>query len=140
MLSFSGSRVSILDFNKSTQPFTALFQVATTVVPLFLVLYHCLSLIATFMIFFLCRKESWISDECHSVSDNLTVVAHQVQYWNMLLTSETKFILKFSIGKEWMIDNAVVPTATVYGLAKEYKYLKTSIDEFLTGPLSFNSL
>ena len=51
----------------------------------------------------------------------------------MLLTSETKFILKFSIGKEWMIDNAVVPTATVYGLAKEYKYLKTSIDVFLTG-------
>ncbi|XWS69043.1 hypothetical protein CRYUN_Cryun04dG0145800 [Craigia yunnanensis] len=55
-----GSRVSILDFNKSTQPFTALFQ-------------------------------------------------------------------------EWMIDNVVVPTATVYGLAKEYKYLKISIDEFLTG-------
>ncbi|XP_022725807.1 2-phytyl-1,4-beta-naphthoquinone methyltransferase, chloroplastic-like isoform X1 [Durio zibethinus] len=54
-----GSRVSILDFNKSTQPFTALFQ-------------------------------------------------------------------------EWMIDNVVVPTATVYGLAKEYKYLKTSINEFLT--------
>ncbi|KAA3465797.1 2-phytyl-1,4-beta-naphthoquinone methyltransferase, chloroplastic-like [Gossypium australe] len=55
-----GSRVSILDFNKSMQPFTALFQ-------------------------------------------------------------------------EWMIDNVVVPTATVYGLAKEYQYLKTSIDEFLTG-------
>ncbi|XVF02502.1 hypothetical protein REPUB_Repub04eG0180800 [Reevesia pubescens] len=54
------SRVSILDFKKSTQPFTSLFQ-------------------------------------------------------------------------EWMIDNVVVPTATVYGLAKEYKYLKTSIDEFLTG-------
>ncbi|KAK6252507.1 hypothetical protein QUC31_014227 [Theobroma cacao] len=55
-----GSRVSILDFNKSTQPLTALFQ-------------------------------------------------------------------------EWMIDNVVVPTATVYGLAKEYKYLKASINEFLTG-------
>ncbi|XWS69040.1 hypothetical protein CRYUN_Cryun04dG0145500 [Craigia yunnanensis] len=55
-----GSRVSVLDFNKSMQPFTALFQ-------------------------------------------------------------------------EWMIDNVVVPTATVYGLVTEYKYLKTSIDEFLTG-------
>ncbi|XVE92382.1 hypothetical protein REPUB_Repub01dG0092400 [Reevesia pubescens] len=55
-----GSRVSILDFNKSMQPLTALFQ-------------------------------------------------------------------------EWMIDNVVVPTATVYGLAEEYKYLKTSIAEFVTG-------
>ncbi|OMO80150.1 UbiE/COQ5 methyltransferase [Corchorus olitorius] len=35
--------------------------------------------------------------------------------------------------QEWMIDNVVVPTATVYGLAKEYQYLKTSIKEFLTG-------
>ncbi|KAL4303568.1 hypothetical protein GQ457_10G025770 [Hibiscus cannabinus] len=35
--------------------------------------------------------------------------------------------------QEWMIDNVVVPTATVYGLAKEYQYLKTSIDTFLTG-------
>ncbi|KAE8698965.1 2-phytyl-1,4-naphtoquinone methyltransferase [Hibiscus syriacus] len=55
-----GSRVSILDFNKSVQPLTAFFQ-------------------------------------------------------------------------EWMIDNVVVPTATIYGLAKEYQYLKSSIDEFLTG-------
>ncbi|MBA0550953.1 hypothetical protein Golob_021860, partial [Gossypium lobatum] len=67
-----GSRVSILDFNKSMQPFTALFQMPLT-------------------------------------------------------------IKSFSFGKEWMIDNVVVPTATVYGLAKEYRYLKTSIDEFLTG-------
>ncbi|GMI87765.1 hypothetical protein like AT1G23360 [Hibiscus trionum] len=55
-----GSRVSILDFNKTVQPLTAFFQ-------------------------------------------------------------------------EWVIDNVVVPTATVYGLAKEYQYLKSSIDEFLTG-------
>ncbi|XAR48089.1 hypothetical protein NMG60_11030801 [Bertholletia excelsa] len=33
----------------------------------------------------------------------------------------------------WMIDNVVVPVATVYGLATEYKYLKSSIEEFLTG-------
>jgi len=32
-----------------------------------------------------------------------------------------------------MIDNAVVPVATAYGLAKEYEYLKGSIREFLTG-------
>ncbi|KAL5537857.1 hypothetical protein UlMin_046086 [Ulmus minor] len=56
----AGSRVSILDFNKSTQPVTAFVQ-------------------------------------------------------------------------EWMIDNAVVPVATVYGLEEEYKYLKSSIREFLTG-------
>ncbi|XP_021292955.1 2-phytyl-1,4-beta-naphthoquinone methyltransferase, chloroplastic isoform X2 [Herrania umbratica] len=61
-----GSRVSILDFNKSMQPFTALFQ-------------------------------------------------------------------------EWMIDNVVVPTATVYGLAKEYKYLKASINEFLTDALEYST-
>ncbi|XP_057541810.1 2-phytyl-1,4-beta-naphthoquinone methyltransferase, chloroplastic isoform X3 [Amaranthus tricolor] len=35
--------------------------------------------------------------------------------------------------QEWMIDNVVVPAATVYGLADEYKYLKSSIQEFLTG-------
>ncbi|GAV61992.1 Ubie_methyltran domain-containing protein [Cephalotus follicularis] len=35
--------------------------------------------------------------------------------------------------QEWMIDNVVVPVATVYGLAKEYKYLKSSIKEFFTG-------
>ncbi|XP_015894619.3 2-phytyl-1,4-beta-naphthoquinone methyltransferase, chloroplastic [Ziziphus jujuba] len=55
-----GSRVSILDFNKSTVPFTALVQ-------------------------------------------------------------------------EWMIDNVVVPVAASYGLADEYRYLKSSINEFLTG-------
>ncbi|XVE85111.1 hypothetical protein DITRI_Ditri17bG0065900 [Diplodiscus trichospermus] len=32
-----------------------------------------------------------------------------------------------------MIDDVLVPTATDYGLAKEYKYLKSSIDEFLAG-------
>ncbi|CAL5398701.1 unnamed protein product [Camellia sinensis] len=35
--------------------------------------------------------------------------------------------------QEWMIDNVVVPVATGYGLAEEYKYLKSSIQEFLTG-------
>ncbi|XP_064997800.1 2-phytyl-1,4-beta-naphthoquinone methyltransferase, chloroplastic-like isoform X2 [Musa acuminata AAA Group] len=35
--------------------------------------------------------------------------------------------------QEWIIDNVVVPTASEYGLSQEYKYLKTSIDEFLTG-------
>ncbi|XVF85020.1 hypothetical protein PTKIN_Ptkin17bG0085100 [Pterospermum kingtungense] len=44
-----GSKVSILDFNKSTQQFTALFQVATTVVSLSFALYHCFSLIDTFI-------------------------------------------------------------------------------------------
>lgn len=35
--------------------------------------------------------------------------------------------------KDWMIDNVVVPVATVYGLAKEYEYLKYSINGYLTG-------
>ncbi|XP_031094156.1 2-phytyl-1,4-beta-naphthoquinone methyltransferase, chloroplastic [Ipomoea triloba] len=35
--------------------------------------------------------------------------------------------------QEWMIDNVVVPVASGYGLADEYKYLKTSIKDFLTG-------
>lgn len=32
-----------------------------------------------------------------------------------------------------MIDNVVVPVATGYGLGKDYEYLKSSINEFLTG-------
>lgn len=32
-----------------------------------------------------------------------------------------------------MIDSIVVPVATGFGLAEEYKYLKSSIQEFLTG-------
>ncbi|RVW43412.1 2-phytyl-1,4-beta-naphthoquinone methyltransferase, chloroplastic [Vitis vinifera] len=39
----------------------------------------------------------------------------------------------FSFFKEWMIDNVVVPVATGYGLADEYAYLKSSVQEFLTG-------
>lgn len=35
--------------------------------------------------------------------------------------------------QELMIDNVVVPVASSYGLSKEYEYLKSSIDEFLTG-------
>ncbi|ESQ34444.1 hypothetical protein EUTSA_v10008293mg [Eutrema salsugineum] len=35
--------------------------------------------------------------------------------------------------QDWMIDNVVVPVATVYGLAKEYEYLKYSINGYLTG-------
>lgn len=35
--------------------------------------------------------------------------------------------------QEWMIDTVVVPVATGYGLAEEYKYLKSSIQEYLTG-------
>ncbi|KAH1260118.1 2-phytyl-1,4-beta-naphthoquinone methyltransferase, chloroplastic [Glycine max] len=37
------------------------------------------------------------------------------------------------IFREWMIDNIVVPVATGYGLSEEYRYLKSSIREFLTG-------
>ncbi|KAI3696495.1 hypothetical protein L1987_79513 [Smallanthus sonchifolius] len=33
----------------------------------------------------------------------------------------------------WMIDNIVVPVAAGYGLSEEYQYLKSSIQEFLTG-------
>lgn len=32
-----------------------------------------------------------------------------------------------------MIDNIVVPVASGYGLENEYKYLKSSIRDFLTG-------
>lgn len=35
-----------------------------------------------------------------------------------------------------MIDNIVVPVASVYGLSDDYKYLKSSIREFLTGLFS----
>ncbi|KAF8016264.1 hypothetical protein BT93_H1693 [Corymbia citriodora subsp. variegata] len=34
--------------------------------------------------------------------------------------------------QEWMIDNIVVPVATGYGLGKDYEYLRSSINEFLT--------
>ena len=34
-----------------------------------------------------------------------------------------------------MIENVVVPVATGYGLADEYAYLKSSVQEFLTGLL-----
>ncbi|XP_028754485.1 2-phytyl-1,4-beta-naphthoquinone methyltransferase, chloroplastic isoform X2 [Neltuma alba] len=34
---------------------------------------------------------------------------------------------------EWMIDNVVVPVASGYGLSEEYRYLNSSIREFLTG-------
>ncbi|KAL3582742.1 hypothetical protein D5086_017074 [Populus alba] len=44
--------------------------------------------------------------------------------------STQPFVASF---QEWMIDNAVVPVATAYGLAKEYEYLKGSIREYLTG-------
>ncbi|KAG9449843.1 hypothetical protein H6P81_009808 [Aristolochia fimbriata] len=36
--------------------------------------------------------------------------------------------------QEWMLDNVVVPVATSYGLTEQYKYLKSSIRDFLTGP------
>ncbi|KAF3571569.1 hypothetical protein F2Q69_00061230 [Brassica cretica] len=35
--------------------------------------------------------------------------------------------------QDWMIDNVVVPAATLYDLAKEYEYLKYSINGYLTG-------
>ncbi|KAG6766393.1 hypothetical protein POTOM_030472 [Populus tomentosa] len=80
-----GSKASVLDFNKSTQPFVASFQVFICVV--FTTNQHLMKSILLYV-------------SCH---------------------------------KEWMIDNAVVPVATAYGLAKEYEYLKGSIREYLTG-------
>ncbi|KAI4384683.1 hypothetical protein MLD38_002802 [Melastoma candidum] len=44
--------------------------------------------------------------------------------------STQPFVTSF---QEWMIDNVVVPVASSYGLGKEYEYLKSSIDRFLTG-------
>ncbi|XP_072960224.1 2-phytyl-1,4-beta-naphthoquinone methyltransferase, chloroplastic-like isoform X1 [Typha angustifolia] len=44
--------------------------------------------------------------------------------------STSHFISSF---QNWMIDNMVVPVASSYGLSKEYKYLKASIADFLTG-------
>eukprot|EP00249_Psilotum_nudum_P012884 c24026_g1_i1 orf=379-1080(-) len=38
----------------------------------------------------------------------------------------------FALG-EWILDNGVVPVATLYGLREEYEYLKTSIASFPTG-------
>jgi len=40
--------------------------------------------------------------------------------------------------KEWMINNIVVPVASGYGLAEDYKYLSKSINEFSTGRLSLS--
>ncbi|KAL2942558.1 2-phytyl-1 4-beta-naphthoquinone methyltransferase chloroplastic, partial [Bienertia sinuspersici] len=34
--------------------------------------------------------------------------------------------------QDWMIDNVVVPAFIGYGLAEEYKYLKSSFRQFLT--------
>jgi hypothetical protein len=39
----------------------------------------------------------------------------------------------FSLGQSWAIDNVVVPLASGYGLTEEYKYLKSSISQYLTG-------
>jgi len=39
-----------------------------------------------------------------------------------------------------MIDNVVVPVATVYDLAKEYEYLKYSINGYLTGSFSVDDI
>ncbi|XP_031736664.1 2-phytyl-1,4-beta-naphthoquinone methyltransferase, chloroplastic isoform X2 [Cucumis sativus] len=38
--------------------------------------------------------------------------------------------------QEWMINNIVVPVASSYGLADDYRYLSKSISEFSTGRLS----
>ncbi|KAL0385518.1 UNVERIFIED_CONTAM: 2-phytyl-1,4-beta-naphthoquinone methyltransferase, chloroplastic [Sesamum radiatum] len=35
--------------------------------------------------------------------------------------------------QDWMIDHLVVPVASWYGLTSEYRYLKNSIKEYLTG-------
>lgn len=40
--------------------------------------------------------------------------------------------------KEWMINSIVVPVASGYGLAEDYKYLSKSIKEFLTGRRSLS--
>jgi hypothetical protein len=42
-------------------------------------------------------------------------------------------MIPFSLGQSWAIDNVVVPLASGYGLAEEYKYLKSSISQYLTG-------
>ncbi|CAL9224940.1 unnamed protein product, partial [Arabidopsis halleri] len=42
--------------------------------------------------------------------------------------------------QDWMIDNVVVPVVTIYGLAKEYEYLKYSINGYLTGSFSVDSI
>ncbi|KAL0918520.1 hypothetical protein M5K25_010532 [Dendrobium thyrsiflorum] len=38
--------------------------------------------------------------------------------------------------QDWTLDNMVVPIASTYGLSEEYKYIKSSIAEFLTGEMS----
>ncbi|XP_020585769.1 2-phytyl-1,4-beta-naphthoquinone methyltransferase, chloroplastic isoform X2 [Phalaenopsis equestris] len=35
--------------------------------------------------------------------------------------------------REWALDNVVVPAASIYGLSDEYKYIKSSVAEYLTG-------
>ncbi|KAK8471906.1 hypothetical protein PHAVU_002G064000 [Phaseolus vulgaris] len=63
------------------------------------------------------------------------------EIFRVLKTGSTVSILDFNKSNEsltsaiteWMIDNVVVPVASGYGLSEEYKYLKSSIREFLTG-------
>jgi hypothetical protein len=46
-------------------------------------------------------------------------------------------VFPFSLGQSWAIDNVVVPLASGYGLTEEYKYLKSSIAQYLTGIVYF---
>jgi hypothetical protein len=49
-----------------------------------------------------------------------------------VILTEQIDVLIFS-WQSWMIDNVVVPLASGYGLANEYKYLKSSKSQYLTG-------
>lgn len=51
---------------------------------------------------------------------------------SVLEFNKSSDILVTSI-RDWIIDSVVVPTASVYGVAEEYKYLKSSIQGFITG-------
>ena len=47
-------------------------------------------------------------------------------------------IFVFDSSQEWMFDCVIVPVAKGYGLGEEYQYLKSSIQEFLSGSFHFS--
>lgn len=104
----TGSRASILDFNKSSSLFTASLQV------------KCQHVLCT-LILELSYKYGVLMNVACSIS--LAKIREPI----------IKLMFSFSRGQSWAIDNVVVPLASGYGLTEEYKYLKSSISQYLTG-------
>ncbi|GAB4826256.1 hypothetical protein Ancab_009121 [Ancistrocladus abbreviatus] len=95
-----GSKVSILDFNKSNHQLPPYFRESTRYTPRLMF---------------------------------KTTIDQGPQHLRPTACKANLEWLIFNTTHEWMIDNVVVPIGSSYGLAEECKYLKSSIQEFLTG-------